>query len=140
MNNKTLKIALLQISPTSTIDGNLTKGIEVSKKTKQLRARAYENMTAIATCNYQKDVPDCNGHSSIFDGVSYLPTLSGLRDTCIFEVDESEGIFVSNLDLNMLRNYREKEVHSNAYRRSEKYTLLLDKKINSPFIRNKKLD
>ncbi len=106
----------------------------------QLRARAYENMTAIATCNYPKDVPDCNGHSSIFDGVAYLPTLNGSRDTCIFEADESEGIFVSNLDLNMLRNYREKEVHGNAYRRPEKYTLLLDKKINSPFIRNKKLD
>ena len=30
----------------------------------QLRARAYENMTAIATCNYPQTVPDCNGSSS----------------------------------------------------------------------------
>ena len=34
----------------------------------QLRARAYENMTAIATCNYPETVPDCNGGSSVFDG------------------------------------------------------------------------
>ena len=27
----------------------------------QLRARAYENMLAIATCNYPDAVPDCNG-------------------------------------------------------------------------------
>ena len=30
----------------------------------QLRARAYENMTAIATCNYPEAVPDCNGGST----------------------------------------------------------------------------
>ena len=34
----------------------------------QLRARAFENMTAIATCNYPETVPDCNGGSSVFDG------------------------------------------------------------------------
>jgi hypothetical protein len=27
----------------------------------QLRARAYENMTGIATVNYPKNKPDCNG-------------------------------------------------------------------------------
>lgn len=36
----------------------------------QLRARAYENMTAIATCSYPQSVPDCNGGSSVFDGVA----------------------------------------------------------------------
>lgn len=29
----------------------------------QLRGRAYENMLAVATCNYPATVPDCNGHS-----------------------------------------------------------------------------
>ena len=43
----------------------------------QLRGRAYENMTAIATCNYPSPHPDCNGHSTVFDGVAYLPELSG---------------------------------------------------------------
>lgn len=41
----------------------------------QLRGRAYENMTAIATCNYPAGKPDCNGHSTLFDGVAYLPGL-----------------------------------------------------------------
>ena len=44
----------------------------------QLRGRAYENMLAIATCNYPAGVPDCNGGSTVFDGVAYLPELGRL--------------------------------------------------------------
>ena len=45
----------------------------------QLRGRAFENMLAVATCNYPASVPDCNGGSSAFDGVAYLPELEGSR-------------------------------------------------------------
>ena len=82
----------------------------------QLRARAYENMTAIATCNYPKTVPDCNGGSSIFDGVAYLPDMDSSRDTCILQAGEEEGIYIAELDLQQLRAYRSTEVHGNAYR------------------------
>lgn len=102
----------------------------------QLRARAYENMTAVATCNYPETVPDCNGHSSIFDGIAYLPGLDGSRDTCILQADGREGIYLAGLDLEMLRSYREHEVHGNAYRHPKKYGLLTDTKIEKPFIRN----
>lgn len=102
----------------------------------QLRTRAYENMTAIATCNYPDTVPDCNGGSSLFDGVAYLPGLEGSRDTCILQADEKEGIYIAELDLDQLRKYREREVHGNAYRHPKKYRLLIDEKINQPFIRN----
>ena len=101
----------------------------------QLRGRAYENMLAIATCNYPETVPDCNGHSSVFDGVAYLPELSSSRDTCILEADGEEDIFIARLDLAMLRRYRQKEVHGNAFRCPEKYSLLLDKTVKHPFIR-----
>lgn len=101
----------------------------------QLRGRAYENMLAIATCNYPETVPDCNGGSSVFDGVAYLPESEGSRDTCILQADEKEGVYIAELDLDQLRSYREKEVHGNAYRHPKKYTLLTDTKINKPFIR-----
>jgi len=104
----------------------------------QLRGRAFENMMGIATCNYPESVPDCNGHSSAFDGVAYLPELEGSRDTCITEAGGSEGIFMAEFDLDMLRSYREKEVHGNAYRRPEKYGIILDKKVEEPFIREDK--
>lgn len=101
----------------------------------QLRGRAYENMLAIATCNYPDSVPDCNGGSSVFDGVAYVPELSGSRDTCILQSDGEEGIFIADLDLRQLREYRETEVHGNAYRRPEKYGILIENHVEYPFIR-----
>ena len=53
----------------------------------QLRARSFENMAAVATCNYPLGQPDCNGRSTVFDGVVYLPELSGSRDICLLEAD-----------------------------------------------------
>lgn len=102
----------------------------------QLRARTFENMLAIATCNYPGTVPDCNGNSSVFDGVVYLPNESNSRDTCIFQAGEEEGIYISELDLEQLRSYRENEVHGNAYRHPKKYKLLTESKIDKPFIRD----
>lgn len=101
----------------------------------QLRARAYENMLAIATCNYPETVPDCNGGSSMFDGVAYLPGVDESRDTCILQADGKEGIYIAELDLEQLCEYRKKEVHGNAYRHPQKYALIVDTKIDKPFIR-----
>lgn len=102
----------------------------------QLRSRAYENMAAIATCNYPDAVTGCNGNSNVFDGVAYLPALEQSRDTCILQADAKEGIYIVELDLEQLRSYRESEVHGNAYRRPKQYGLLTDTGINPPFIRN----
>lgn len=103
----------------------------------QLRARAYENMVGIATCNYPENVPDCNGHSNAFDGVAYLPKLSGSRDTCILEADGEEGVYIASFDMDMIREYREKEVHGNAFRHPKKYHLLNCEDINEPFVRER---
>lgn len=101
----------------------------------QLRGRAYENMVGIATCNYPEGKPDCNGHSTAFDGVAYLPEGSGSRDTCIFEADGGEGIYIAEFDMGMLRAYRGHEVHGNAYRHPGKYGILVSEEIREPFIR-----
>ena len=101
----------------------------------QLRGRAYENMMAIATCNYPSPKPDCNGHSSAFDGVAYLPELDGSRDMCILEADEREGIYLAEFDMDMIRKYREREVHGNAYRRPELYKHLISEEKQAPFVR-----
>ena len=71
----------------------------------------------------------------MFDGVAYLPDLEGSRDTCILQADGEEGIYMAGLDLEQLRSYRETEVHGNAYRHPKKYGLLVDTKIQKPFIR-----
>ena len=104
----------------------------------QLRGRAFENMMAIATCNYPATVPDCNGGSSVFDGVAYLPHWEGFRDMCILQADESEGIFLAEINLDLLREYRACEVHGNAYRRPQLYGDLLNTTVTDPFIRQDK--
>lgn len=101
----------------------------------QLRARAYENMLAVAACNYPAGVPDCNGHSSVFDGVAYPPGGTGSRDTCVMEADGTEGIWTAVVDMELLRRYRREEVHGNAYRHPRKYRLLCAERIEEPFVR-----
>lgn len=104
----------------------------------QLRGRAFENMMAIATCNYPATVPDCNGGSSVFDGVAYLPHWEGFRDMCILQAGKEEGVFIAEIDLGLLREYRACEVHGNAYRRPRLYHALTDESVNEPFIREDK--
>ena len=104
----------------------------------QLRGRAYENMMGIVTCNYPASVPDCNGHSSAYDGVAYLPQLEGSRDMRVLETGEEEGVFIAEFNLEMMRDYRSREVHGNAFRRPEKYGILLDPSVKEPFLRKER--
>ena len=101
----------------------------------QLRGRAFENMMGIATCNYPVGVPDCNGHSNAFDGMAYWPELSESRDTCILEAGEEAGVYIAAFDMERLREYRASEVHGNAFRHPKKYKLLVEERIQEPFIR-----
>lgn len=91
-----------------------------------LRTRAYENMLAVATCNYPAGQPDCNGHSTVFDGVAWLPDEPGVRDMCILEAAEEEGIYLARIDLTMLRTYRAREVMGSRYRHPASYGILTE--------------
>ncbi len=90
-----------------------------------LRTRAYENKVAIATCNYPKGQPDCNGRSTVFDGVAWLEDEPGVRDMCILEAPEEEGIYLAEIDMDMLRDYREHEVMGSKYRHPDTYRILI---------------
>lgn len=92
-----------------------------------LRTRAYENMAAIATCNYPEGMPDCNGHSTLFDGVPWLPDEPGVRDMCVFEAPGEEGIYTAVLDLDMLREHRKNDVMGDKFRQPDKYGILTGK-------------
>ena len=97
----------------------------------QLRGRAFENMMAIATCNYPSPHPDCNGHSTLFDGVAYMSEMPGSRDMCIFEAGSEEGVFIAKLDVGMLRDYRNREVWGLRNRRPDLYGILADSSCNA---------
>jgi len=101
----------------------------------QLRSRAYENMVAVAMSNYPKGQFDCNGHSCVFDGIAY-DSEAGERDMLIAQAGEHEDIFMAELPINKLREYRNTEVLGNAYRHPSKYNLLVENHIEEPFIRD----
>lgn len=90
-----------------------------------LRTRAYENMLAVATCNYPDGQPDCNGHSTVFDGVAWLEDEPGVRDMCVLEAPGEAGIYLAGLDLDLLRRYRAGEVMGDNYRHPDRYGMLV---------------
>lgn len=105
----------------------------------QLRARSFENMVGIATTNYAYGQPDCNGHSSAFDGVAYGEIRPGQvesRDTLIVEAGEAEGVYLATFPMDTIRHYRQTEVHGNTYRHPAKYQLLVSEAIEEPFRRS----
>jgi predicted amidohydrolase len=105
--------------------------LELNRLT-QCRARAYENMVALAVANYA--APQQNGHSIAFDGLAFgLDATS--RDMCLVEAGEGEGVYLAEFDLDALRAYREREVWGNAYRRPRTYAPLTSHAVEKPFVR-----
>ena len=96
------------------------------ERTSQLRSRAFENMTAIATVNYP--APEQDGHSSLFDAMVFgengQPN-GAPRDQLVFEAAEGEGVYIVTLDLDGLREYRRRETMGGAYRKPRAYRRLM---------------
>ena len=102
----------------------------------QFKARAYENMVGVAMTNYA--APQCNGHSVAFDAAAYAsegdPDGSPLQ-TLIVEAGEDEGVYFANFDMERIREYREREVWGNAFRKPRAYDLLTSREVTAPFVR-----
>ena len=73
----------------------------------QVRARAFENMVAVAVANYA--APAENGHSTVVDPIAF-DAEGRSRDTRVFEAGEAEDVCVVRLDLDALREWRRREV------------------------------
>ncbi|MES0361490.1 MAG: carbon-nitrogen hydrolase family protein [Anaerolineales bacterium] len=97
----------------------------------QYRSRAFENMVALAMANYP--IPQCNGHSLAFDGIAFDD--NGSRDMLVVEAGQTEGVYLAKLDLNALREYRQKETWGNAFRKPDSYHILISGDTREPFIR-----
>ena len=102
----------------------------------QLRSRAYENMVAVVMTNYPSGLSDCNGASCAFDGIAYNSEETGERDMLVIQAGEQEGIFMADLPVDKLREYRRTEVLGNAYRHPDKYGQIVENCIEKPFIRD----
>ncbi len=97
----------------------------------QFRARAYENMLGVALTNYA--APQENGHSIAFD--PFVFDDHGSRNTLVVEAGENEGVFLATFDMDKLRDWRQREVLGNAFRKVHRYGALTALDVEHPFIR-----
>ncbi len=95
----------------------------------QVRARAFENMVAVAVANYAApdgaDALEENGHSTLVDPIAF-DAEGRSRDTRVFEAGEAEDVCVVRLDLDALREWRRREVWGSQCRRPEAYGALVE--------------
>lgn len=89
----------------------------------QLRARSFENMTVMALANYP--APQQNGHSVCYHPMAF-DEQGASRETTLAEAGESETIVYARLDLDELREWREREVWGPMFRRPGTYGPLTD--------------
>lgn len=97
----------------------------------QFRARAYENMLGVALTNYA--APQQNGHSIAFD--PFVFDDHGSRNTLVVEAGENEGVYLASFDMERIRDWRQREVLGNAFRKVHRYGLLTSLDVESPFVR-----
>lgn len=79
-----------------------------------LRTRAFENELFVFMVNHA--APRENGHSMVFDFMGNI----------VKEMDDKEGVFVYDLDLDALNKHREKGIYAFHHRRPELYGILSD--------------
>ena len=57
-------------------------------------------------------------------------------NTVLLADDKTEGIFYAEFDMEAIREYRNREMLGNTFRKVESYSRLLSKEIKEPFIRD----
>jgi len=94
------------------------------KRINQFQTRALENAVGVAMTNYPK--PFQNGHSCGFNSKGDKLLIAG----------EHEGIFIIPFNIIKIREHRRKTIYGNAFRRPDKYHLLISPEVDSVFIRD----
>jgi len=103
-------------------------------RTAQLRARAFEDMVAVALANYPAGHDDCDGHS-----VAFHPCIAdgrgASRETLVVRAGADEGVVLGGFDLAELRAWRRAEPWGGAFRRPSRYGRLVEGAVAEPFRR-----
>ena len=98
-----------------------------------LSTRAYENMVAVAMANPNGDNA---GGSCAFSPICWDRNGKCIDNTVLLADDNTESIFYAEFDMEEIREYRNREMLGNTFRKVEAYGQLLSKEIKRPFIRD----
>jgi predicted amidohydrolase len=98
----------------------------------QFRARAFENMVAVAMANY----PRFGGRSCAFDGMAFAVEDGSPRDHCAAQAGTGQQIALARIDLDALRAYRQVQPLADAYRNPRAYaSIAVASPPQPPFLR-----
>lgn len=97
-----------------------------------LSTRAYENMVAVAMANPNGKNAGC---SCAYSPICWNEDGICVDNTILLADDMKEGIFYADLDMDAIREYRNREMMGNTFRKVDAYGDLLDKTVREPFIR-----
>jgi len=98
-----------------------------------LSTRAYENMVGVVMAN-----PNGNnaGNSCAFSPICWDANGICIDNTILLANEMTEGLFYADFDMDKLREYREREMMGNTFRKIKAYADLLNDAVEYPFIRD----
>ncbi len=98
-----------------------------------LSTRAYENMAGVAMANPNGENA---GNSCAFSPICWDDDGNCADNVLLMADDIAEDLFYAEFDMDKIRSYRENEMMGNTFRKVKAYDLLLNEKIEYPFIRD----
>lgn len=98
-----------------------------------LSTRAYENMVGVAMANPNSENA---GNSCAFSPICWYDDGNCADNVLLMADDLTEDLFYAEFDMDKIRSYRENEMMGNTFRKVKAYDLLLNEKIEYPFIRD----
>lgn len=98
-----------------------------------LSTRAYENMVGVAMANPSGENA---GNSCAFSPICWDDDGNCADNVLLMADDLTEDLFYAEFDMDKIRSYRENEMMGNTFRKVKAYGLLLNEKIEYPFIRD----
>ena len=106
--------------------------VSMRPRLQALSTRAYENMCGVAMANPNGKNA---GNSCAYSPVCWDDNGDCVDNTLLLADAETEGLFYAEFDMDAIRQYREREMMGNTFRKTSAYSKLLDDKIEVPFIR-----
>ncbi|RKI43170.1 carbon-nitrogen hydrolase family protein [bacterium D16-51] len=97
-----------------------------------LATRAYENMLGVAMANPNGKNA---GNSCAYSPICWDKNGNCVENKILLADDITEGIFYADFDMDAIREYRNREMMGNTFRKVDAYGDLLNKTIREPFIR-----
>jgi len=106
----------------------------MAPRLRALSTYAYVNMVGIAMAN----PPGANwGNSCAYSPVCWDRSGNCVDNTILMADAETPGLYFADFDLNALRDYRNREMMGNTFRKVKAYAALLDNHVEPPFIRER---